>query len=116
MPWLRTVPKAPPIRHPAKMPVQILPEKPRNPRKVTDNQHNYGQHIDHRHHRNQQIRYLCHFLMPPKLISAAIRISTTKEIQYNVELVAIVVPVISFAMAPTAEMVLKPCAGKHKKA
>lgn len=54
--------------------------------------------------------------MPPKLISAAIRISTTKEIQYNVELVAIVVPVISFAMAPTAEMVLKPCAGKHKKA
>ena len=56
------------------------------------------------------------FLMPPKLISAVPRISTPKEIQYSAELVAMVLPVTVEAMAPTAEMVLKPCAGKHSSA
>ena len=39
-----------------------------------------------------------------------------KEIQYRAELVAISVPVRMLAMEPTAEMVLKPWAGKQSRA
>ena len=56
------------------------------------------------------------FLIPPKLIIAVTTISTAKDTQYSAELVAKVVPVTTPAMAPTAEMVLKPCAGKQRNA
>ena len=56
------------------------------------------------------------FLMPPKEIATVAMIRTTKAIQYSAELVGMAWPVTVYAIWPTAEIVLKPCAGKHSSA
>ena len=55
-------------------------------------------------------------MIPPKLMTAVTAMRTAKEIQYRTEFVSMTVPVNTPAIAPTAEIVLKPWAGKQRNA